>query len=268
MPGDGWYEVREFDDGMVGIAEPGHDEDVRSYLVRGRDRALLIDTGTGIGDIRAVVEALTDRPMLLVNSHGHWDHIGGDWRFAPVWIHAAEADRPPAGVPNALMGRRIAAEHLRLPLPDGVDPDTFAIPPAEVGRVLHGGEVIDLGDRAFTVVHTPGHSPGGISLIDERRGIAIVGDALYAGPLYGHLDGSDPAAYRETLRRLAALAPDLRRVYPGHNDYPLDPVFLLDALRGMEEVWSGRAPDRVSDGVEEHVFGRYSLLLREGWRGR
>ena len=217
MSGNRWFEVREFDDGVVGIGEPGHSEDVKSYLVRGRDRALLIDTGTGIGDIRAVVESLVDTPVLVINSHGHWDHIGGDWRFEPVWIHVAEADLPPAGVPNAGMRGRLAPEHLNRPLPRGVDPETFAIPPAAVGRTLMGGEVVDLGDRSFGVVLTPGHSPGGISLVEERTGVAIVGDALYAGPLYGHLDGSDPTVYRETLRRLAVLAPDLRAVYPGHN---------------------------------------------------
>lgn len=268
MPGDDWFEVREFDDGVVGIGEPGHSEDVKSYLVRGRDRALLVDTGTGIGDIRAVVESLTDRSVLLVNSHGHWDHIGGDWRFDPVWIHRAEADLPPAGVPNARMKGRISPEHLSRPLPPGVDPETFAIPPAAVGRVLDGGEVVDLGDRRFVVVLTPGHSPGGITLVEERTGIAIVGDALYAGPLYGHLEGSDPAVYRETLRWLAELAPGLRAIYPGHNGYPLDPGFLVEAHAGMEEVWSGRAPDRISEGVEEFSFRRHSLLLREGWRGR
>lgn len=268
MTGDSWFEIREFEDGVVGIGEPGHTEDVKSYLVRGRDRALLVDTGTGIGDLRTAVESLTESPVLLVNSHGHWDHIGGDWQFAPVWIHQAEADRPPAGVPNARMRGRISPEHLLRPLPVGVDPETFAIPPAAVGRVLTGGEVIDLGDREFLVVHTPGHSPGGISLIEEKTGVAIVGDALYAGPLYGHLDGSDPGDYRETLRRLAELSLHLRAVYPGHNAYPLDSGFLVEAHRGMEEVWSGRTPDRVSDGVEEYRFRRHSLLLREGWRGR
>lgn len=268
MTANGWFEVRELPDGVVAIGEPGYSEDVKSYLVRGRDRALLVDTGAGFADLRAVVEALVDTPILLVNSHSHWDHIGDNWRFERIWIHAAEADRLAHGVPNSRMRRSLGADQFSRPMPASLDPETFAIPPSTVERALTGGETIDLGDRAFQVIPTPGHSPGGITLLEERTGIAIVGDVIYAGPMYGHMVGeSDPRAYRDSLRRLAELAPSISVVYPSHNAYPLGSPFLSITHQAMEEIWSGRMPDEVGEGRERYIFSGFSFLLMEGWRG-
>jgi glyoxylase-like metal-dependent hydrolase (beta-lactamase superfamily II) len=266
QPND-WFENRQFDDGVIGIGEPGHDEDVKSYLVIGRDLALLFDSGMGVGNIKQVVERLTDLPVLLVNSHSHWDHIGDSWRFERVWVHEAEADDLRAGVGNERMRRALAPERLNRPLPDGVDLQTFSIPGVEPERTLHGGERIDLGGRTFVVVTTGGHSPGGITLVDEANGVALVADAVYAGALYAHLDHSDPVVYRETLRRLADLAPSLKKLYPSHNGYPLPASFLTQVNDANESIWSGRSPDSIENGLERFQFDGFAMLLPVGWRG-
>jgi glyoxylase-like metal-dependent hydrolase (beta-lactamase superfamily II) len=262
-----WFEVREFEHGVFGIGEPGHDENVKSFLVIGNDQAMLVDTGTGVGNIKQVVDGLTNLPVLLVNSHGHWDHVGGDWRFDRIWIHEAEADDLRAGVSNQRMRRFVAPARFTSGVPDWIDIDTITIPGAEPERTLSGGERIDIGGREFLVVITPGHSPGGITLVEESTGIALVGDAVYAGALYGHLDHSDPRVYRDTLKRLADLASSLTAIYPCHDNYPLEPSFLIEVHEGYELVWNGRKPDSIQDGVEHYEFDRFSVLLREGWRG-
>jgi glyoxylase-like metal-dependent hydrolase (beta-lactamase superfamily II) len=262
-----WFEVRHFDHGVVGIGEPGHDENVKSFLVLGDDRALLFDTGMGIGNIKRVVDEITAKPVLVVNSHGHWDHVGDDWRFERIWIHEAEADDLKRGVPNSRTRRFLAPERFTSGVPDWIDIDTFAIPGVPPEHTLSGGERIDLGGREFLVINTPGHSPGGITLVEEKTGVALVGDAVYAGALYAHLDHSDPRVYRQTLKTLADLAPNLSTIYPCHNDYPLPPSFLVDVHEGYESIWNGRAPDGVTDGVERYTFDGYSVLLRETWRG-
>jgi glyoxylase-like metal-dependent hydrolase (beta-lactamase superfamily II) len=132
---------------------------------------------------------------------------------------------------------------------------------------LHGGERIDLGDRTFVVVNTPGHSPGGITLVDEANGVALVADAVYAGALYAHLDHSDPVVYRETLRSLADLAPSLKTLYPSHNGYPLPASFLTQVNDANESIWSGRSPDSVENGLERFQFDGFAMLLPVGWRG-
>ncbi len=261
-----WFEVREFDDGVVGIGEPAHEENVKSFLVRGDDVALLFDTGMGIGNIKQVVDELVRTPVLVVNSHAHWDHVGDDWRFERIWVHEAEADDLRAGASNRRTRRFLAPERFTVDPPAWIDTETFSIPGVEPERTLSGGERIDIGGRDFVVLPTPGHSPGGITLIDERNGVALVGDAVYAGALYAHLEGSDPHIYRRTLKTLAELAPSLKTIYPCHNDYPLPASFLVDVHDGYESIWSGRKPDVVRDGVERYEFGRFSVLLREGWR--
>lgn len=265
---DDWFEIRTFDNGVIGIGEPGHDEDVKSYLVIGRDRAVLVDSGMGVGNIKRVVERLTDKPVLLVNSHSHWDHIGDSWRFDRVWVHEAEADDLRAGATNERMRRALAPERLTRPLPEGVSLETFSIPGVEPERTLRGGERIDLGNRSLVVMPTPGHSPGGITLVDEANGIALVADAVYAGALYAHIPRhSDPIVYRDTLRRLAELAPSLKTIYPSHNNYPLPASFLTEVHTGFESIWSGRVPDSIEDDVERFSFDGYSVLLPVGWRG-
>ncbi len=262
-----WFEVRECPDRVIGIGEPGHDENVKSYLVLGDELALLFDTGMGIGNIRQVVDQYATTPVLVVNSHSHWDHVGDDWRFERIWIHEAEADDLRAGVGNERTRRFLSPDRFTKTPPAWLDAQTFSIAGVEPERTLSGGERIDLGGREFIVIPTPGHSPGGITLLEERTGIALVGDAVYAGALYAHINGSNPRVYRETLARLADLAPEVRTIYPSHNNYPLQPSFLLEAHSGYESIWNGRKPDHVDDGVERYQFGEFSVLLREGWRG-
>lgn len=263
---DDWFEVREFSDGIIGIGEPAHEEDVKSYLILGRDLAILFDTGMGIGNIKRVVDRYVKTPVLVVNSHAHWDHIGDDWRFERVWVHEAEADDLRRTVPVERTRRFLQPNRFIGPCPDWIDPERFTILGVEPDRTLEGGERIDLGGRELLVVATPGHSPGGITLVDEKAGVALVGDAVYAGALYAHLDGSDPAAYLDTLARLADLAPALHTVYPSHNDYPLDASFLIGVRAGYRSIWGGGMPDEVVDGVERYQFQKFSVLLREGWR--
>src|SRR6478672_11535818 len=106
-----WFAVWEPEPGLFAIQEPFHSEQVYSYLVTGSERALLVDTGTGIGDIRAVVYELTDRPVTLLNSHAHWDHLGGNWRFDGIWIHEAEAADLERDRDNAYMQPRVGGDH-------------------------------------------------------------------------------------------------------------------------------------------------------------
>src|SRR6187397_3028807 len=98
-----WFTVREHEPGIVQIAEPHHVEEVSSWLIVGEDRAILLDTGMGVADIRTAIETVTALPVTVVNSHADWDHIGGNPLFDRILIHPAEAHRLPAGYPNHRM---------------------------------------------------------------------------------------------------------------------------------------------------------------------
>jgi hypothetical protein len=83
--GAGWFEVYRVQPGVLAIYEPGQFEEVVSYLILGEKRALLFDTGLGIGDLRALVSSVTELPVAVLNSHSHYDHIGGNHQFDRVY---------------------------------------------------------------------------------------------------------------------------------------------------------------------------------------
>ncbi len=258
----GWFAVAEVEPGIFRIGEPLHDEDVKSYLVVGEDRAVLIDTGMGVGDLRAVVEDLTDRPITVVNSHAHWDHIGANWRFADISIHRAEAERLRRGVGPEKMRQAFADEHLRGALPAGTDRDNLTIPPSRATTLLEGGELIELGGRRLEVVHAPGHSPGGIVLLDRDNGVLFSTDVAYPGALYCQFADANLDDYRRTMRRLADLAPSLRAVYPSHDASPMEPGLLPRMSKALDDIATGRTADSVANGVACHLFEGFSVLVR------
>ena len=260
-----WFAVSNPEPGIYTIEEPLHDEQVKSSLVVGRRRALLIDTGMGVGDIRALVESLTDRPITVVNSHAHWDHVGGNHRFADgtteIWIHEAEAADLEAGVSNERLRRAFEPPYLRGPLPSGVELSALAIPPTRATHVLSGGERFDLGDRVLEVIHAPGHSPGGIVLLERASGVLFSTDVAYPCALYAFGPQADLAAYRRTMTRLANLASSLRTVYPSHCGSPMSPA-LLPAMRdALDAVAAGRPPDEVAGARAHHRFEGFSVLV-------
>jgi glyoxylase-like metal-dependent hydrolase (beta-lactamase superfamily II) len=259
----GWFAVTNPEPGIFTIEEPLHDEKVKSALVVGRDRALLIDTGMGVGDIRELIESLTDRPITVVNSHAHWDHVGGNHRFADreIWIHEAEASDLEDGVSNERLRRAFAPPYLRGPLPSGVEPVTLAIPPSRATHLLRGGERFDLGDRVLEVIHAPGHSPGGVVLLDRAAGVLFSTDVAYPCALYAFGPQADLAVYQRTMALLADLAPSLRTVYPSHCLSPMSPA-LLPAMRdALEAIAAGRPSDEVDGDRARHLFDGFSVLV-------
>ena len=235
-----------------------------SYLVVGEARAILLDTGMGVGHIRSLVRRLTDKPVTVVNSHAHWDHIGGDRVFDDILIHEAEAVDLMRGVPNAELRRHLAPDQLPRPLPAWFDLEIAEFPPVRPTGLLRGGEVLDLGGRALEVIHAPGHSPGGIVLLDRANGVLFSTDVAYPGDLYCQFEDSDLDTYRQTMARLAELAPVLRTVYPSHDGSPMSPALLPRMRDALDAVAAGRAPDAVQGGVAFHTFDGFGVRVRAG----
>ncbi len=263
----GWFAVTEPSPGVFAIREPSHEEAVVSHLVVGDRRAILIDTGMGVGDIGAVVGRLTDRPLTVINSHAHWDHVGGNRHFADVLIHTVDAGFLVRGYTDAEMAPRFAPAFLRGPLPPGFDPARAGIPGREPDGRLHGGEVFDLGGRVLEVIPAPGHAPGLIALIDRGNGLLFGTDAAYAGALYAQMATSDLGAYRSTLAYLAALTPTLREVHASHGETPFDPVLLPRMRDALEAIVAGRSPDAVEGDAASHQFEGFSVLVPAGDAG-
>jgi glyoxylase-like metal-dependent hydrolase (beta-lactamase superfamily II) len=258
-----WFEVWEAEPGVFVIQEPFHTENVKSYVVAGDERAVVIDTGMGVGDFGAIIRDLTSLPVSVINSHAHWDHVGSNWQFNEIAIHRSEAGALIAGPTNADIRRRFGSDVLKGPLPPGENLDTVEIRPSRATTILEGGEWIELGGRSLEVIHAPGHSPGGIVLVDRDARIMFSTDVVYAGALYAQFNDSNLDDYIETLKRLEPIAFSLRALYPSHGEAPIEPGVIQVMLTAMAEVRDGRQADESDEGTARHAFDGFSILVAE-----
>ncbi|MER8440624.1 MBL fold metallo-hydrolase [Mesorhizobium sp. M1312] len=211
-----WYETIRMGDSVTLIHEPWIKPFFRCNIwhVRGRDRDLLFDTGLGHFSLRSHVRLVTERKLTCVASHTHFDHIGCHHEFPDRCVHAAEAEILADPRNEWTVADRYATDAMFDGMPQGWDTASYRILPAPADRLLEQGDVVDLGDRAFEVIHTPGHSPGGIALYEKKTGILLSGDIIYDGPLIDDVYHSAVDDYVETLQRMREL--DIAVVHGGH----------------------------------------------------
>lgn len=211
-----WYEVVPFADGIFLIHEPWVHPFFRCnmWLVRGAERDLLVDTGLGHFSLRSHVPMLRARPIVCVSSHAHFDHIGSTHEFDVRLAHPAEAEIFTEPRPNWTLAAGYADEGMFMVPPVGWESTAYNVAPCAATGFIEDGDVVDLGDRRFRVIHTPGHSPGGIALFEQATGTLIAGDIVYDGELVDDTFHSDRKAYRVSLERIGSLP--VRIVHGGH----------------------------------------------------
>ena len=200
---DGYFDVARIDPTTFAIHEDHYWQQNVAYVLKGEQRSILFDTGSGTRDIAFVANQVTRKPMTAIASHVHYDHIGSHGSFSQVAM-------------------------IDLPETRAATCDNWYSPPLakSLGPLAHGfhvtewwkpGDTIDIGDRRIEVVHIPGHSTDSIALIDRARGYAFVGDHLYGGTLLANLPGSDLAVYLQSTRRLLQDFPEIRTVFGAHG---------------------------------------------------
>lgn len=258
-----WFEVYRVAPGVTAFYEPGHFEEVLSYLIEGESRAMLFDTGMGIGNLKAVVDQLTSKPILVVNSHSHFDHTGGDQYYTDIAVYdcAFSRERMTRGLPD--LSRQITTESVVKPLPPGFDGKTYHRASITPTRFLRDGERIDLGGRVLEVVFTPGHTPDSLCLLDRTNRTLFTGDTIYPATLYAHTADANLEDYVRSVARLAALEPLVDRVCPGHNEATTAPSILGRVSRAFAAIQAGTAtskPER--DGIVRYEVGGIEILAK------
>lgn len=268
--GGPWFDVYRLDGDLYAIAEPRQWQEVISYLIVGESRALLFDSGNGIGDIKAVAEELTALPVTVLASHSHFDHVGGHWRFDDVLApDTAFTDERAKGLPNEIVREEASAAALCAPLPDGVTEDNHHIKPFAPDARVGEGARIDLGGLALDVLAVPGHTPDSIALLDRGNGRLFTGDTYYKGPIWLFAPETDLSAYAASIARLADLAPSLKAVHGAHNEPFSAPDELIKVRDAFAAATAGKAkPQEVEDGRARYVFETFELLLQQDHEGR
>jgi len=229
-----WFTVDRIDKDTYILSEYRHWEQTHCYLLIGKERALLIDTGLGIGDIGAEVSKLTDKPVTAVATHIHWDHIGGHNCFPDFYAHKAELPWLQGQFPLPLGAvRHMVTDHCDLP--EGFDVDSYEIFQGSPAKLLEDGDTLDLGGRCVQVLHTPGHAPGHLCFWEAERKYLYSGDLVYRGTLFANYPSTDPVQYLESLEKVAALPAE--RILPGHHDLDIQPDMVIrmrDAFRDLK----------------------------------
>ena len=220
---------------------------VYSYLLAGETKAALIYCGFVLIPLREIVEGLTDKPVTLLLTHGHYDHVGATDSFAgAAYMDPADAETYRGNA--ALMGPGGAGA--ALPLPET---------PAEALRPLADGDRFDLGGRTLRVVSAPGHTRGCVCFLEEGTGRMYTGDTACRGDVLMMFPTSTPLEdYAATLRRLIALrdAGEIAATWPSHHQTPVGPDIFDEFLEATEGILSGEMKGEV-----QRQFGTPSRRL-------
>ncbi len=204
------------------------------YLLEGSEKALLIDTGYGAGNLKAFVQGLTDKPILVANTHFHPDHSAGNGEFEEVMVAVGwELDAPSVNIPG------------QIPF------DISKLPHADYKKLIIGeGDVIDLGSRKIKVMDVkPAHCNSSLFFYDEEQRMIFVGDEVEAAQVNMFDNSYNPEApydVRERLecmkancQRIKALEP--RYILPNHNGTPIASSYLDDFIGLVDSVFAGTA---------------------------
>jgi glyoxylase-like metal-dependent hydrolase (beta-lactamase superfamily II) len=264
--GSDWYEVHAVAAGVLAISEPRQYEGVNAFLVLGTDRAVLFDTGLGIAPIADVVRRLTDLPVTVVNSHTHFDHVGGNPAFADVRnlddpFSAANARGEVEKSLDAYARGTLDEAHVCGPLPRGVESREYRNPVWRATGYLRDGERLELGNRRLEVLVTPGHTPDSICLLDRANGLLFTGDTYYSGEIYLWSPETSIADYTASVDRLAGLEPQLTRILPAHGRPVAEPARLGELRAALASIRNGRAPaEPAAEGRVLYRFDHFSIL--------
>ena len=242
----GWYEVYRLPGNVYAICEPQHFQEVNIYLIIGKKRAVLLDTGEGFCPLKPLVNELYDGEIFAVNSHFHFDHIGCNHLFQPMHIYDDPYAKAVAenGLPKEALGAQLDEEMFQFGYPKTLNPETFHILPYTY-ETLSDGQVIDLGDRSLQVIHTPGHSADSIMLYDAANKMLFTGDTFYLGALYAHFDcpefgRGNVEDYMHSMEKLVREIPQDVKLYCSHNDFIVSWSKLQETAEALRRIHEGK----------------------------
>lgn len=268
-----WFDIYRVEDGIYGFVEAKQFQEAASYLIVGTKRALMFDTGIGLMPIRPLVERLTLLPVDVVNSHTHYDHVGGNAEFDRILAVATPyTTANQAGFPHSDLAGEVEPASFCSGPPVGADAAAFHTRAWRPTGTIADGDILDLGGRKLEVLQTPGHTPDALMLLDRERGLLFTGDSYYDGTIWLFVPETDFDAYDRSMTRAAALAPSLRRLLPAHNTVSADPANLGRALEAFRRVRKGEVAGLdLGDQKRFFRFTPFSILtsapLLEGKQG-
>ena len=267
-----WFKVYDVGNNVYAIAEPYNFQEIISYLIIGTEKALLFDTGMGMGSIASVVKSLTDLPITVLNSHTHYDHIGGNYEFDNILASNLPytIGRSQNGIDHSRVRHEVTPEAMCLDKLPQFDTASYHIKPFAITAPIEEGSIINLGDRKLEVIAVPGHTPDAIALLDRENGYLWTGDTFYEGPIWLFDPETDLKTYQQSIQKLANLSTELNKVYPAHNTPVAEPIRLMELVETFDQIITGQkkakyeaGTEHVADAAAHFEFEHFSFFIRQ-----
>jgi glyoxylase-like metal-dependent hydrolase (beta-lactamase superfamily II) len=264
---DPWFDVYKVSPDTFAIYEPHQAEETIAYLILGKEKVLLFDTGMGISDIKKLTAELTKLPIIVFNSHTHNDHVGGNWQFDTIYSMDTDFTHQNAKGSSVAAQEEIAPGQICGDLPKDFNASAYRTKPWAIARFVYDGDRIELGHRTIEIIATPGHTPDAVTLFDRVNGLLFTGDTYYPAPIWLYRPETDLDAYEKSVQRLAALVPNVKTVLGAHN-VPIAPPSVLVKLPAAAAELRAGIPANSSackpEGTGKRVcqIQGFSFLLR------
>lgn len=197
------------------------DGGVRFFVLTGKERAIMIDSGMNTPNAKEIAESITKLPLTLLNTHVDVDHVSGNASFEAVMM----------GEKEEVLYRSKGGENQVIP--------------------LKHGDVIDLGERPLRIIDLPGHTPGSIAILDEKYRVLFGGDSIQSGRIYMFGAHRNMERYIESMREMKNHMGEFDEIYPSHSDLPLNPDCIPKLIRAAEMILAGQI-----EGTDVEVHGR------------
>lgn len=224
-----YFKIIKMENDIYRIYEP---KDIYTTVVLGREKAMVIDTGHGFGNVRKVIESITSLPLIVVNTHGHLDHAGGNYLFDEVYIDEKDIityqNYEKEKEAMLISYEKLYKEKEILMWPDEFDKEKFLKTTTKKFIPFEENQIIDLGGRKLEIIKMPGHTLGHVIILDHNTGIAFSGDAVSTTLWLFYENGISLDMYCELLEGLKKYP--IKGFLPTHIQKIL-PLKILDILK-------------------------------------
>lgn len=187
------------------------DQNVRFFLLTGKDKALLIDSGMHVENAKEIAQSLTTLPIELLNTHADRDHIASNKEFEHFYMHPAELSN---------FYKTQNRQGIIIPVWDQ--------------------DILDLGNRPLEIIHIPGHTPGSIAVLDKKNRVLISGDPIQDGDIFMFGIQREIHAYQHSLLKLKKYRDQFDTIYPSHGSFPVSPHLIEQLYHGVQQMIDGK----------------------------